>query len=303
MSPAKGKLRAPFSLENYLKTRRAMVETALDNSLQADGRGHKRLREAIRYSLLAGGKRLRPILTIASCEAVGADAEIALLPALALEYVHTYSLIHDDLPAMDDAAIRRGKPTCHKAFDEATAILAGDALLTEAFHLLAKWGADSGNGALVVGLIRELASAAGVEGMVSGQAFDLEESGPADIDALDRLHALKTGAIIRASVRMGALAGGAKKAQLVALTGYAERIGLAFQIVDDLLDDEGEGTGKDIGSDAARGKRTYPMLAGREESRRRASELIKLAKAELASFGQKAQPLKAIADYIIVRKN
>lgn len=279
------------------------METALDNSLEVECPGHGRLREAMRYSLLGGGKRLRPILALASCESVGASAEKALTPAVVVEYIHTYSLIHDDLPAMDDAALRRGRPTAHKAFDEATAILAGDALLTEAFHLLAKWGVEKGAGALAAEMIGELACAAGVEGMVSGQAFDLEKDGPGDIEALDRLHSLKTGALIRASVRIGAMAGGAKKGQINSLSRYAEHLGLAFQIIDDLLDEEGEGTGKDIGGDSAKGKMTYPVLVGKEGSRRRARELIERAKSELESFGHAAQPLRELAEYIIKRKN
>jgi geranylgeranyl diphosphate synthase type II len=240
---------------------------------------------------------------MASCEAAGGAPEEALIPAIAIEYVHTYSLIHDDLPAMDNAELRRGKPTCHKAYNEATAILAGDALLTEAFNLIARWGAETDNGDMATTLIRELAQAAGVEGMVSGQAFDLEEKGPSSIKELDRLHSLKTGAVIRASVRMGAIVAGADKMQLVALTRYAENIGLAFQIIDDLLDEEGETTGKDIGKDAACGKKTYLNLAGKEESRQRSSKLIEKAKSELKVFGDNAQPLAQLADYVILRKN
>jgi len=256
-----------------------------------------RLMDAMRYSLFAGGKRFRPALVIGGCEAAGGNAEAALPAACAVEMIHTYSLIHDDLPAMDNDDLRRGRSTLHRAFDEATAILAGDTLLTIAFDALA----DCGN----LDMVRELARAAGPTGMAGGQVLDIEaENSPPDLNGLIRLHRMKTGALIRVSVRMGALAGGASPETLTALTRYGEALGLAFQITDDILDVTGdpEKMGKAAGRDAARQKTTYPSLLGLEESRRRAEQSARDAVDALAGLnGDAADALRSLAWYVVRR--
>ncbi len=256
------------------------------------------LREAIEYSLFAGGKRLRPALALTAAETVSSDDTVALPAACALEMIHTYSLIHDDLPAMDDDDLRRGKPTSHKVYGEAVAILAGDALLTMAFDIAAQT-----EDALV---IRELASAAGVAGMVGGQLLDLEsENKRLGLEDLRHLHAAKTGALIRVSVRVGALLGQATPEQLEALTRFGEHIGLAFQIADDILDvvGEEEALGKPIGSDAAKKKSTYPALLGLDESRRLGEEAVASAIDALQSFGPEADPFRLLARFIVERES
>ena len=256
-----------------------------------------RLMEAMRYSLFAGGKRFRPALVIGGCEAAGGTPEAALPAACAVEMIHTYSLIHDDLPAMDNDDLRRGRPTLHRAFDEATAILAGDTLLTIAFDALA----DSGK----LEMVRELARAAGPAGMAGGQVLDMEaEKNPPDLTGLIRLHRMKTGALIRASVRLGAMAGGAGPETLTALTRYGEAVGLAFQITDDILDVAGdpEKMGKASGRDAIRQKTTYPGLLGLEESRRRAGQSAREAVDALAGLtGQAVDALRSLAWYVVRR--
>jgi geranylgeranyl diphosphate synthase type II len=283
--------------KTYLATLRQEVEAALERHLpDADARP-ARLHAAMRYSLLGGGKRLRPILCLASAEAVGGARAAALRPAVALELLHTYTLIHDDLPAMDDDALRRGQPTLHKKFDEATAILAGDALLTLAFEVLA-------HAPLAAQLVRELAEAAGSRGVVGGQAEDLAAEGRApDAALLEFIHTHKTGALIRAACRMGARAAGATADQLAAVTDYAEKIGLAFQIADDILNvtSTPEQLGKAVGSDAARQKMTYVALYGLAPARAKARALIAAAQAALAPLGARAQPLAALAEFTIQR--
>ncbi len=291
----------------YLEAMRLRVDEALQQWLPPAGEIPARVHEAMRYSVFAGGKRVRPILALASGEAAGGGVEEVLPAAAALELIHTYSLIHDDLPAMDDDDFRRGRPTCHKVFGEAVAILAGDALLTHAFRVLADPAAQPGVPAdRRLQVVCEVAEAAGSRGMVGGQVVDiLSESRPIDLETLRFLHARKTGALIRASVRVGGILGGAGGAALDALTLYGERVGLAFQVVDDILDLEGatEELGKPAGSDLKKQKATYPALMGIEASRREAARLIGEAKDALAGLGGKAWALGAIADFIGSRKH
>jgi geranylgeranyl diphosphate synthase type II len=242
-----------------------------------------RLGAAMRYSVMAGGKRLRPVLCLMAAEACEGDLDAALPAACALEMVHTYSLIHDDLPAMDDDDLRRGRPTCHKAFDEATAILAGDGLLTLAFEVIARHVRPA---EAALGCVRTLAEAAGPEGMVGGQMADLQAEGRTDgtTQKLEAIHRRKTGALLLASLRMGGIVAGASEVELKALDAYGRAVGLAFQIVDDLLDVEGdeEKLGKRVGKDSGHGKWTYPAFLGIEGSRRRAEQLADEAAAALA---------------------
>ena len=294
-----------MELKSYLRERAALVDQALDRWLpQADVLPAK-LHEAMRYSVFAGGKRLRPVLIFAACEAVGGRPEQVLHAACAMEMIHTYSLIHDDLPAMDDDDFRRGRPTNHKVFGEANAILAGDALLTEAFRLLADPAANRGIAPdVALRVIEIIARCAGSQGMVGGQVVDMESEGqPIDFAVLQYIHTRKTGALFLASIQAGALLGGGSEAQLAALTRYGETAGLAFQIADDILDIVGNQAelGKDVGSDQARGKATYPALLGLSEARRRAEELRDLALEALEPLGPAAEPLRAIASYIVDR--
>jgi len=282
----------------YLTTRRQEVEAVLTRHLPPETERPATLHRAMRYSVLGGGKRLRPILCLASAEAVGGLRAVAMLPAVALECLHTYTLIHDDLPAMDDDDLRRGQPTCHKKFGEATAILTGDALLTLAFELLAR------STTAPTQLVLELAEAAGSRGVVGGQAEDLAAEGcPPDAAWLDFIHANKTGKLIRAACRMGAIAADAKAAQLAALTTYAEKIGLAFQIADDVLNvtSTPEQLGKTVGSDAAHKKMTYVALYGLAAARAHANALIAEAQAALVPLGAQAQPLAELAAFSIQR--
>jgi geranylgeranyl diphosphate synthase type II len=259
------------------------------------------------YSLFAGGKRLRPILCLAAAEAVGGSPEEALPLACALEMIHTYSLIHDDLPSMDDDDLRRGQPTCHKQFDEATAILAGDGLLTEAFYTLAAAAPRfQGREAMLLEIQELLSEAAGYRGMVGGQMLDLMAEGRRiTLKELEMVHRLKTGALLIAATRAGALAGGGSRPQVAALTAYGERFGLAFQITDDLLDVEGEAAemGKAPGMDEKRHKATYPALLGLETSRQWAGHLVQQALAELEPFKERAAPLRELARYLLVRRS
>ncbi len=291
-----------FDIINYLRVKRELVDRELDMLLPDGDKNQARLRESMRYSVLAGGKRLRPILALAAGEAVGADPEKVLPAACALEMIHTYSLIHDDLPSMDDDSLRRGIPTNHKVFGESTAILAGDALLTDAFGMLVAEGLRRGVSAGVLcGVVSDIARAAGSHGMIEGQAIDLALAGTKDatITDVERMHALKTGAMIRVSVMAGARIGGADENQLEKLASYADAVGLAFQIIDDVLDVEGEGDiGKERGNDERRGKSTYPGLAGLEESKRIASELTHRAVGMLDGFDHRAEALRQIALYL-----
>lgn len=297
-----------MDLKKYLKERCKLVDEALDSLLPPADELPFSLHKSMRYSVFAGGKRVRPILLLAACEAVGGDIARAMPAACAMEMIHTYSLIHDDLPAMDDDDFRRGNPTNHKVFGEAIAILAGDALLTEAFILLSNpvHTADI-NSAGILSVIHEIAVCAGSRGMVGGQVVDMESEGKQNIDlaTVQYIHTHKTGALIKASVKAGAIVGGAEGAALDAMTRYGEAIGLAFQIADDILDIEGttEEIGKDAGSDEARGKATYPAVMGLVESKRRASELVEMSLDALSAFDEKADPLREIAKYVVYRKS
>ncbi|BCA79375.1 polyprenyl synthetase family protein [Desulfuromonas sp. AOP6] len=296
-----------MDLKAYLKTHQERVDTALSHYLPGEETLPASLHKAMRYSIFAGGKRVRPILMIAACEAVGSDIEAVLPAACAMEMIHTYSLIHDDLPAMDDDDFRRGRPTNHKVFGEATAILAGDALLTEAFNLLSASGISENNSAETrLQVLNIMARCAGSMGMVGGQVVDMDAEGrEIDLPTLQYIHTHKTGALILACLQCGALIGGCSQEQFDALSRYGEAAGLAFQIADDILDITGdqEILGKDIGSDQARGKATYPALMGLEEAQRRAQELKDLAIESLDLFDHRAEPLRAIARYIVDRSS
>lgn len=292
-----------FDLKQYLEARRLMVEEALEVALPQQDGPETRVVEAMRYSLFAGGKRLRPILCLAASEAVGGDLKAAMPAGCALEMIHTYSLIHDDLPAMDDDDLRRGKPTNHKVFGEAIAILAGDGLLTEAFVLLSDYNSLLPERAVqVIGVIAEAAS---YRGMVGGQVVDiLSQNKRADLETVQQMHSRKTAALIAAATESGALTGKGSEAQVAALARYGRAIGLAFQIADDILDIEGdtELLGKTTGADEARGKVTYPAAVGLERSRQAANEMVNDALAALEGFDDRANPLRSLANYIITRK-
>ena len=293
-------------LPTYLAARRRAVEEALARLLPPAEAHPPTIHEAMRYSVFAGGKRLRPVLVLAGAEVVGGRLDDVLPTACAFELIHTYSLIHDDLPAMDDDDYRRGRPTSHKVFGEAVAILAGDALLTLAFRLVAESFRDGRTDpAILPRVLVEIAEAAGTAGMVGGQVVDIQSEGRVvEAAVLEDIHARKTGALIRAAVRTGALLAGAAPAPLAVLTTYGERLGLAFQIVDDILDVEGslEALGKTAGSDRRKKKATFPALHGLPASKARAAALIAEAKAALVPLGPLAEPLAALADYIMERK-
>lgn len=281
---------------------RARVEERLEAYLDADGDCPQRLREAMHYSLLAGGKRLRPVLVLFASQACGGEIEPALPAACALEMVHTYSLIHDDLPAMDDDELRRGRPTSHVKFGEAHAILAGDALLTLAFEVLAR---DVAPAEVAAACCAELAQAAGMVGMVGGQVADLEAetSGVSSQEDLESIHRRKTGRLIGCAVKLGGLTACADEKQLEALSCYGNRVGLAFQIADDVLDITGNQNkmGKGVGKDADHGKLTYPSLLGLERSRKMAQALIDEACAALAHFGERGRRLEQLAHFVLER--
>ena len=300
------------TLDAYLRTRRAEIETALATALPSSP---PVLERAMQYSLTAGGKRLRPVLCLAGADAVGGDRSLALPCACAIELIHTYSLIHDDLPAMDDDTMRRGRPTLHVVAGEGMAILAGDGLLTEAFHLLAREprSTDPVVSARKIRVIEVVAAAAGATGMVGGQAIDLMAAAPPgsdrreaalSADELARMHAMKTGALIRASAKSGAIMGGGTDAQVEAIDRAAADLGLAFQIVDDILDVEGGAAlGKTPGKDAAAGKPTYPALYGIDASRRMAAECLARAESVLRGAGIADPHLLAIGRWIVERSH
>lgn len=285
-----------MSFESYLKKKREIIEKTLDKYLPSEKTPPISLHQAMRYSVFVGGKRLRPILAIASFELVGGKGNAILKAACALELIHTYSLIHDDLPCMDDDDLRRGNPTSHKVFGEGMAVLAGDALHALAFELLSNTKNPS--------LISEIAHEIGTFGMVGGQAADLQAEGKkVTISHVNFIHSHKTGALIKASVRAGAILGGATAKKLRALTAYGEKFGLAFQIIDDILDATGKTKklGKKTKADQSRAKATYTSILGVEKSKRTAEELLKQAKAELKIFSDNGKTLEDLADYLIER--
>ncbi|MCF8037249.1 MAG: polyprenyl synthetase family protein [Desulfobacteraceae bacterium] len=294
-----------FGLRTYLEDRRSRIDARLGQML-ACSRAETRVCAAMRHSLMASGKRFRPVLCLAAAEAVGGVSEAVLQTACAIEMIHTYSLIHDDLPAMDNDDLRRGRPTCHVAYDEATAILAGDALLTLAFETLADCGqyaeTDAGQMLRVIGMIGR---AAGYNrGMIEGQMRDMQaEQTQLGLDSLKEMHRMKTGALIEAAVVSGALLAGADRDQADALQTYAENIGLAFQVTDDILNVRGDPQtmGKASGTDQARGKSTYPALMGLAQADAYADHLVDNALQAIAIFDTKANPLTALARYIIER--
>jgi len=283
----------------------ARIERVLDQALQLPDPGTARLREAMRYSVLGAGKRLRPTLVYLTGEACGAPLARLDAPAAAVELIHVYSLVHDDLPAMDDDDLRRGRPTCHRAYDEATAILVGDALQALAFAVLAHAPLDGATPAARLEMIRVLSRSIGTGGMAGGQAVDLEAVGRTlDVAAIENMHRRKTGALIQGSVLLGALAAGVTDgAQLEALGRFGAEIGLAFQIQDDILDVEGDPRllGKSTGADAAHAKPTYPSTAGLEAARERARELRDAAIAQLEPLGERAGALAELARFVVSR--
>lgn len=318
-----------MDIKTYLKDKKELIDVFLESYFDTFP-APAVLKNSMVYSLTAGGKRIRPILALASYEACGGKPEDIVPYASALEFIHTYSLIHDDLPAMDNDDLRRGKPTNHKVFGEGMAILAGDALLTEAFRLIAECGMQNAelrdkeskiqnsksriqcsqlptpDSYLVLRVIRELALASGMQGMVAGQAEDIvSENAQVDGDTLSFIHSHKTGALITVSSRMGAILSDAVENELCAITNYGENIGLAFQIIDDILDIDGnsEELGKTAGSDERKRKMTYPGLYGVDLSMKMAKELINNAIKALEPFSDRADPLRHIAMYILERKS
>ena len=288
----------------YMKERAAAVDAALDRLLPSDTVRPETLHKAMRYSVFAGGKRLRPVLVIAGAEAVGGTRDDVMPTACAMEMIHTYSLVHDDLPAMDNDDFRRGVPTNHKVFGEAMAILAGDALLTYAFGMIAHNFRGRSQGRLGE-VLADIADAAGCAGMVGGQVADIESEGKqVTADTVDYIHAHKTGALIRTSLRVGAMVCDATAEQTRALSVAGANLGLAFQIVDDILDVVGssEELGKTAGKDAAQQKATYPALHGIDASRARAAYLIAEADDALAALGSRAEPIRALGRFIVERK-
>ncbi len=293
-----------FNLDHYLKERVQLVERALARILPEPAGADAKLFEAMRYSLLGGGKRLRPVLVLASCEAVGGNPEAAMGLACALEMIHTYSLIHDDLPCMDNDDLRHGRATNHRVFGDAFATLAGDALLTDAFKVLARSGTETIPPHVLLETVAELAQAAGSGGMVAGQVIDILGEGKSKtLEELEELHSKKTGALFLASIKGGARLGGADASQLEMLDSYGRALGLAFQVVDDLLDvvSTTAQMGKRTQKDSAQGKATYPAILGIERSRDMADELKNRAHRAIAPLGSAAEPLRHIATFVVER--
>jgi len=308
-----------FNIKSYLASKRELVDRKLDSLLKYSPKNTSPLEESIRYSALSGGKRLRPILMIASNEAFGGKEEMVLPIACAIEMIHTYSLIHDDLPCMDDDSLRRGIATNHNVYGEAVAVLAGDALLTDAFNIMVREGLSSGlRPKILTEVVGDISHAAGSKGMIKGQSIDLTLDGTklvlegtklvldgtkeVSVGQVEKMHSLKTGALIEVSVTVGAKIGGANDKQIKKLITYAKALGLAFQIVDDILDIEGgKSTGKEVGADARNKKTTYPELVGLKRSKRKAQELTKKAFKALKDFDDKATPLREIALYLADR--
>ncbi|MBN2319256.1 MAG: polyprenyl synthetase family protein [Acidobacteria bacterium] len=292
-----------MDIQTYLAESKIIVDQYLEKLLPEENEEPSTIHKAMRYSVFAGGKRVRPILVLASGESLGGERSVLLHLGAAVEMMHTYSLIHDDLPALDNDDLRRGRPTCHKVFGDAMAILAGDALMTRCYQVLAALPGVSES--TRVRIISEIADATGtVKGMIGGQVVDLESEGKTvGPDVLEYIHHSKTGALLTACVRCGALAVGANAAELGALTGYGSKIGLVFQIVDDILDvtSSSEELGKTAGKDAKVEKATYPALYGLEASRTKALELVESALQDIAAFGEKAENLRSLARFIVQR--
>lgn len=291
-------------LKELWKERRELVEQQLVKELEQEPPLDETLAAAMKYSLMAGGKRLRPILLMAAADAVGAKGTDYLTAGCALEMIHTYSLIHDDLPAMDNDDYRRGKLTNHKVYGDGMAVLAGDALLTLAFEVLTRQ--QHTDAATLLRVVKEISTAAGMNGMVGGQAIDLESEGKhIDMETLRRMHMGKTGALFRAALRSGAILAGADEKKLAALTDYAEKFGLAFQITDDILDVVGDEKliGKPVGSDIRNEKSTYVTLTSLEEAQKLAKETVDGAVAALQDFGPEADFLRQLVRYMLERKN
>jgi geranylgeranyl diphosphate synthase, type II len=293
-----------MTLPDFFESDRALIEKALERILPTENTQPTSIHRAMRYSVFAGGKRLRPVLCVESARMFAEDVAAAVEVGCAVEFIHTYSLIHDDLPALDNDDLRRGKPTCHKVFGEALAILAGDALLTLAFETLAKAAVEPPRRVRVAA---EIAAAAGtVNGMVGGQVADVEaERKPVDAAGLEYIHRSKTAALIRGSVVAGALAGGARDEDVERIGRFAENIGWAFQVIDDILDVEesSESLGKTAGKDQAQQKATYPALYGLAKSHAIAGELEARALRELVPFGERANHLRALGQYLVARRS
>ena len=292
-----------MNLKNYLKSRQKKIDRSLDRYLPKENASPPTIHKAMRYSLFAGGKRLRPILCLAAAEACGGKIDNALPLACAMECIHTYSLVHDDLPSMDNDDFRRGRPTCHKVFGEGIAVLAGDALLTIAFEIVSRVEFSPRHNMSI--LLREIAVAAGSRKLIAGQVADLEAEGrKIDMAGLRYIHENKTAAILTTSVRLGAMSAGAKPKQLDAITKFGRALGLAFQIIDDILDvtQTAEKLGKSAGKDIAAKKATYPAVIGLEKSRTEAKRLTRQAHNALSIFDEKAEPLHALANYLLERE-
>jgi geranylgeranyl diphosphate synthase type II len=296
-----------FDLSSYLFSKQKQVNRTIDEII-GQTKNSSVVISAMRHSILAEGKRIRPVLCMAACQAVGGRTEDVLMAACAIEMIHTYSLIHDDLPAMDNDDLRRGKPTCHIAFDEATAILTGDALLTLAFEILSSIDLNhikKNNALRWLRVIHIIAKAAGYRGMIEGQIKDIAAEGNRiGLKDLEKMHALKTGALIEASISTGAILGNGSADQIQQLNIYAKNIGLAFQVIDDILNVEGNPAvmGKNVGTDQVHEKSTYPSILGIEKSKEFAKNLVNNALQALDYFDNKSDPLRAIAHYIIDRK-
>ena len=294
-----------MSASQYLSQGREFIDAAICGYLPEETSYPESIHKSMLYSVLAGGKRLRPVLVIAAVEAVGGNREDVLPFAVAVEYIHTYTLIHDDLPALDNDDLRRGKPTNHKVFGEAIAILAGDALLTQAFYLMTHSGLMSAiPPEKLLQAAHDMAGAIGTSGMIGGQVVDIESEGkPIDEETLEYIHVHKTGCLIKACIRAGAILSHAEVDQFEALSNYGEQIGLAFQIVDDILDITADQSllGKDIGSDVEKKKATYPALYGLDESKKKAERLVEEGISSLKVFGNKADPLREIGRFFLQR--
>ncbi|MGL5755061.1 MAG: polyprenyl synthetase family protein [Paraclostridium sp.] len=288
-----------------LKNRVNNIELLLSEYMPKEEGFQKNIFEAMNYSLKAGGKRLRPILTLEACKLVGGNEKDAIPFAVAIEMIHTYSLIHDDLPALDNDDLRRGKPTNHKVYGEAMAILAGDGLLNYAYEIMLRESIGKSDASKYLNAINEIAKASGVDGMIGGQVVDIESEGKLiDMDKLDFIHMNKTAAIIVGCMRAGAIIGGASEQQLENITRYAKNIGLSFQIVDDILDIVGDEAklGKNVGSDIENDKSTYPSLIGLDESKKIANNLIEEAKLSIGKVNENREFLNGLADYIVARE-